>query len=195
MAARRPRAGRRALYRFRDWAAYDRALARRDDITVCVSPDVLAGWRTRAGRRTFSDAAIKAALMVRAAFRLALRQAEGLLAPIFALLGVALHVPDHTTLSRRGRTLHLHPGPYTLVPSTLSEEMSMPLSPRATERAPLVRSDTTNSRPWLRQNARARHGVANDRPGGERPLRRRRGAHEEAARWLGCSYRGGSAGS
>jgi len=48
-----------------------------------------------------------AALTVRAVFRLALRQAEGLVASIFALLGVALPVPDHTTLSRRGRALRL----------------------------------------------------------------------------------------
>src|SRR3712207_1160998 len=101
MAAQRSRAGRRARYRIRDWAAYDRALAPRGDITVWVSPDAVAGWRT------FSDAAITAALMVRAVFRLALRQAEGLIASIFGLLGVALPVPDHTTLSRRGRTLQL----------------------------------------------------------------------------------------
>jgi hypothetical protein len=59
------------------------------------------------GRRTFSDAAIAAALTLRAVFRLALRQAEGLIASIFALLGVALPAPDHTTLSRRGRALDL----------------------------------------------------------------------------------------
>lgn len=111
MTARRCRAGRRARYRVRDWAAYDRALARRGDITLWVSPHVLAGWRTRVGRRTFSDAAIAAALTVRAVFRLALRQVEGLIASIFALLGAALPVPDHTTLSRRGRTLRLDPAP------------------------------------------------------------------------------------
>lgn len=60
-----------------------------------------------ADRRTFSDAAIAAALTVCAVYRLALRQAEGLIRSIFALLGLALPVPDHTTLSRRGRTLRL----------------------------------------------------------------------------------------
>ena len=101
------RHGRRARYAVRDWAAYDRALARRGDVTVWISPDAVAGWRAPAGRRTFSDAAIAAALTVRAVYRLALRQAEGLVASIFALLGLALPVPDHTTLSRRGRTLRL----------------------------------------------------------------------------------------
>ena len=98
------RRGPRARYRVRDWAAYDRALARRGDITVWLSPEAVASWRAPAGRRTFSDAA----LTVRAAYRLALRQAEGLIRSIFTLLGVALPVPDHTTLSRRGRALHLN---------------------------------------------------------------------------------------
>ena len=84
-----------------DWATYDRSLVRRGDIRVWVSPDAVAGWQAPAGRRTFSDAAIAAALTVRAVYRLALRQAEGLIASIFALLGLALPVPDHTKLSRR----------------------------------------------------------------------------------------------
>ena len=82
-------------------------MTRRGDITVWISPDAVAGWRAPAGRRVVSDAAITAALMVRAVFRLALRQAEGLIASVFRLLGAALPVPDHTTLSRRGRALRL----------------------------------------------------------------------------------------
>ena len=42
---------------------------------------------------------------MRAVFRLAYRQAEGLIASIVSLLGLALRVPDHTTLSRRSTTL------------------------------------------------------------------------------------------
>jgi DDE family transposase len=101
------RCGPRARYAVRDWAAYDRSLVRRGGITAWVSPEAVKGWRAAAGRRTFSDAAIAAALAVRAVYRLALRQAEGLIASIFALLGLALPVPDHTTLSRRGRVPHL----------------------------------------------------------------------------------------
>ncbi len=50
-------------------------------------------------------AAILTALTLRAVFRLAYRQAEGLIASIINLLGLALRVPDHTTLSRRSTTL------------------------------------------------------------------------------------------
>ena len=107
MAVRGRRGGPRARYKVRDWAAYDRSLVRRGDVTVWVSPDAIAGWRAPPGRRTFSEAAIVAALTVRAVYRLALRAAEGLIRSIFGLLGLALPMPDHTTLSRRGRTLRL----------------------------------------------------------------------------------------
>ncbi len=40
-------------------------------------------------------------------FRLALRQTEGLIGSILALLGLDLAVPDHTTLSRRAETLDM----------------------------------------------------------------------------------------
>jgi len=70
-----------------------------------VSPGAVAGWGAPAGRRTSSNAAITAALAVRAVFRLALRQVEGLIASLFALLGVALPVPDHAAMPRRGRAL------------------------------------------------------------------------------------------
>ena len=44
---------------------------------------------------------------MRAVFRLALRQTEGLIGSIFHLLGLALAVPDHTTLCRRAETLEV----------------------------------------------------------------------------------------
>ena len=81
-----------------------------------VSP---SGSRTRrsclAGRAThhpggqsfYSDLAIATALTLRAVFRLALRQTEGLIGSIIRLLGLELAVPDHSTLSRRAETLEL----------------------------------------------------------------------------------------
>src|SRR5215210_5666009 len=47
-------------------------------------------------------------LTLRAVFRLALRQTEGLIGSIIGLLGLDLSVPDHTTtLSRRAATLEV----------------------------------------------------------------------------------------
>src|SRR5205085_12639739 len=51
--------------------------------------------------------AILTALTLRAVFRLAFRQTEGLIGSIIGLLGLTLRVPDHTTLSRRAATLEV----------------------------------------------------------------------------------------
>jgi len=55
----------------------------------------------------YSPLAILTALTLRAVFRLALRQTEGLVGSIIGLLGLALAVPDHSTLSRRAQTLEV----------------------------------------------------------------------------------------
>lgn len=46
-------------------------------------------------------------MTLRAVFRLALRQAEGLIGSILRLLGLDLAVPEHSTLSRRAETLEV----------------------------------------------------------------------------------------
>lgn len=48
-------------------------------------------------------------LTLRLIFHLPLRQAEGFLTSLFALMGLDLPSPDHTTLSRRGQHLDLAP--------------------------------------------------------------------------------------
>jgi hypothetical protein len=55
----------------------------------------------------YSPLAILTALTLRAVFRLAYRQTEGLIGSIIGLLGLDLSVPDHTTLSRRAETLEV----------------------------------------------------------------------------------------
>ena len=51
--------------------------------------------------------AIATPLTLRAVFRLALRQTEGLIGSILTRLGLDLPVPDHSTLSRRAETLEV----------------------------------------------------------------------------------------
>lgn len=66
------------------------------------------GLRSRAGRGGqpwYSPLTILTALTLRTIFRLVYRQTEGLIGSIIALLGLALRVPDHTTLSGRAATL------------------------------------------------------------------------------------------
>jgi hypothetical protein len=93
-----------------NWAEYDAALRQRGSLTIWFSEAAVAAWRaeprtTRGGQPSYSALAITTALTLRAVFRLALRQTEGLIGSILQLLGLDLAVPDHTTLSRRAETL------------------------------------------------------------------------------------------
>src|SRR4051794_23016482 len=93
-----------------NWAEYDAGLRARGSLTVWFSEAAIEGWRAeartdRGGQPRYSDLAIATALTLRAVFRLALRQTEGLIASILQLLGLDLAVPDHSTISRRAETL------------------------------------------------------------------------------------------
>ena len=99
-------------YRIENWASYDRALVRRGDVTVWLSPEAIDTWEPtgvgkRGGQWKYSDIAIETALTLRILFNLPLRQTEGFLNSIFGMMGVKLSAPDHTTLSRRGQRLDL----------------------------------------------------------------------------------------
>ena len=95
-----------------NWAEYDASLRQRGSLTVWFSEEAIAAWRaeprtTRGGQAHYSALAIRTALTLRAVFRLALRQTEGLIGSILRLLGLDLAVPDHSTLSRRAETLEV----------------------------------------------------------------------------------------
>src|SRR5829696_2915416 len=95
-----------------NWAAYDAALRQRGSLTVWFTEAAVAAWEaeprtTPGGQPHYSDLAITTALTLKAVFRLALRQTEGLIGSIIGLLGLDLSVPDHTTLSRRAETLEV----------------------------------------------------------------------------------------
>jgi len=64
-----------------------------------------AGPSKRGGQFDYSEQAIKVMLTVKNVFHLSNRAAEGFVRSLFILLKVALSAPDHTTLSRRGKTL------------------------------------------------------------------------------------------
>jgi hypothetical protein len=102
----------RQKHRVTNSAAYDAALRQRGSLTVWFTDEAIAGWRaelrtTPGGQPCYSSLAILTALTLRAVFRLALRQTEGLIGSIIGLLGLALAVPDHSTLSRRAKTLEV----------------------------------------------------------------------------------------
>ena len=59
----------------------------------------------RGGQRRYSDLAIETALTLRLIYHLPLRQAEGFLTSLFAMMELDLPAPDYTTVSRRGQHL------------------------------------------------------------------------------------------
>jgi len=100
----------RQRHRVTNPAAYDAALRQRGSLTVWFTDAAIAAWKaeprtTRGGQPRSSALAITTALTLRAVLRMALRQTEGLIGSILALLGLDLAVPDHSTLSRRAGTL------------------------------------------------------------------------------------------
>jgi Transposase DDE domain len=112
-------AGRRhkfpkARYRVTNWPDYDAALARRGELTVWLTDEAIAAWHApatgqRGGQPIYSTIAIETALTLRLVFHQPLRQTEGLLRSIAALLDIEIAIPDHTTLSRRGGGLTILP--------------------------------------------------------------------------------------
>jgi hypothetical protein len=99
-------------YRVTYWAEYDTSLRQRGSLTVWFSEEAITAWRaeprrTRGGQPHYLALVIRTALTLRAVFRLALRQTEGLIGSILRLLGLDLAVPDHSTLSRRAETLEV----------------------------------------------------------------------------------------
>jgi hypothetical protein len=112
-AARRHRIPKQR-HRVTNWAEYDASLRQRGSLTVWFTEEAITAWRaeprtTRGGQPRYSALAIRTALTLRAVFRLALRQTEGLIGSILQLLGLDLAVPDHSTLSRRAETLVVPP--------------------------------------------------------------------------------------
>ncbi len=96
----------RQRHRVTNWRDYDTALRNGGSLTIWFTDEALAGWKaqprtTPGGQPRYSDLAIETALTLRAVFRLALRQSEGLMGSIMRMLEIDLPVPDHTTLSRR----------------------------------------------------------------------------------------------
>jgi len=101
-------------HRVTNWAEYDASLRQRGSLTVWFTDEAIAAWRaeprtTPGGQPHYSSLAISTALTVRMVFGLALRQTEGLIGSVIRLLRLDLAVPDHSTLSRRAKTLEVPP--------------------------------------------------------------------------------------
>jgi len=101
----------KSLYRVRNWKEYDASLVKRGSLTVWFSEEAIAAWTPekeagkRGRQRDYSDLAIETALVLKEVYGLTNRSTEGFLLSLFEIMQIDLPVPDHTTLSVRGRAL------------------------------------------------------------------------------------------
>jgi len=109
----KPHSRQKALYRVKNWSEYEKALVQRGSIMFWLSEGFDKNWlytgeKQRGGQFDYSDKAIEIMLTVKEVFHLTNRQTEGFMRSLFAMLKIALPVPDHSTLSTRGKTLKVN---------------------------------------------------------------------------------------
>ncbi|AEI49270.1 IS5 family transposase [Runella slithyformis] len=93
-------------YRLTNWPEYNKALINRGFVTLWLNEKTLTQWyyqgpRTRGGLLRYSDQCIQAALALKAAFRLAFRQTQGLIQSLLAIMKIDIQVPSYSQLCRR----------------------------------------------------------------------------------------------
>jgi IS5 family transposase len=98
------------LYRVKNWSEYDKALVQRGSITFWMSDEyekiwLYAGEKQRGSQFEYSDKAIEIMLTIKEVFHLTNRGVEGFVRSLFGMMNIPLSVPDHTTLSKRGKAL------------------------------------------------------------------------------------------
>lgn len=100
-------------YRIRNWREYNRALIGRGSLTLWIDSRSTNTWLDcncpgrRGRRRTYTDAAILCALLLREVYHLPLRSTQGLVSCVLRLMQTQLSAPHYSTLSRRARSLEL----------------------------------------------------------------------------------------
>lgn len=103
----------KTVYRIKNWSEYDKVLVQRGSLTFWLSDDFEKTWRyvgekQRGSQFEYSAQAILLMLTVKEVFHLTNRGVEGFIRSVFQLLNVDLPVPDHSTLSKRGKSLKVN---------------------------------------------------------------------------------------
>ncbi len=104
----------KSKFRIRNWKQYNQALVNRGSITVWFAEEAIENWHScvKSGKRgrpqTYSDAAIRAALIIKTVFKVPFRALEGLLTSLMALMELPIQCPDYTVLCRRAQSLGIH---------------------------------------------------------------------------------------
>jgi hypothetical protein len=101
----------RMSFKVQNWPEYEAGLRRRASLALWIEVTALECWQTcgPGGQPRYSDAAVQASQMLRTAFKLPLRQTEGLLASVLTLMKLTISALDHTAVSRRAVKLPVIP--------------------------------------------------------------------------------------
>jgi hypothetical protein len=107
------RSRRKTLYRVKNWSEYDKALVQRGSITFWMADDIEKTWmhtgeKQRGSQFEYSDQAILVMLIVKEVFHLTNRGVEGFVRSVFPMMKINLPVPDHTTVSTRGKNVQVN---------------------------------------------------------------------------------------
>jgi len=108
----KPSSRPKRLYRVRNWPEYEKALIQRGSVTFWLTDDfekvwLYAGEKQRGSQFDYSEQAIEIMLTIKEVFQLSNRGVEGFVRSLFGMLNIHLQVPDHSTLSKRSKTLRV----------------------------------------------------------------------------------------
>ncbi len=100
----------KTLYRVKNWSEYEKSLVKRCSITFWLSDDFEQVWlyigeKQRGSQFEYSEKAIEIMLTIKEVFHLTNRGVEGFVRSVFKMQNIPLRVPDHSTLSKRAKTL------------------------------------------------------------------------------------------
>lgn len=96
----------KTTYRVSNWSRYNQALVQRGSLTLWISEEAIEAWTydgpaQQGAQYKYAERAIESCLRLRLVYDLPLRQTQGFVTSLFALMDLELPVPDYTTLSRR----------------------------------------------------------------------------------------------
>ena len=100
----------KGLYRVKNWSEYEKALVQRGSMTFWMSDGFEKTWmyigkKQRGSQFEYTDQAILMMLTVKEVFHQTNRGVEGFVRSLFEMMKINLPVPDHSTLSKRGKDL------------------------------------------------------------------------------------------
>jgi hypothetical protein len=100
---------RKPKYKSINWSKYNKSLCQRGSITLFLDADVIEEWekidpeKKIVGKKVYPDSIIECCELLKNQFHLRLRQAQGFITSIFAMMPklAKISVPDYSTLCRR----------------------------------------------------------------------------------------------